>query len=70
MIGIGALNFFVIALSMHNQINMVYWIASLFFITGLVASSRLQMKAHSIKELIIGYGIGILPQVGLWYFWL
>ncbi len=70
MIGISAVTFFVIGLSFHNQINLIYSIAALFFCNGLIASSRLQMNAHSVKELIIGYTIGFLPQVILWYFWL
>ena len=70
MIGISALTFFIIGMSMHNQVNIIYLIAFCFFATGLIASSRLQMKAHSVKELLIGYVIGVLPQVGLWYFWL
>lgn len=70
MIGISVLTFFSIGLSMHNQVNGTYLIAASFFITGLIASSRLQMKAHSLKELAIGYTIGMIPQVGLWFFWL
>jgi hypothetical protein len=70
MIGISAITFFIIGTSMHNQINIIYLIATTFFITGLIASSRLEMKAHSLKELIIGYCIGMLPQIVLWYFWL
>lgn len=70
LIGISALSFFIIGLSIHNQINTIYLIAACFFATGLIASSRLEMKAHSIKELVFGYAIGVLPQVGLWYFWL
>jgi hypothetical protein len=70
MIGIGAITFFVIGLSIHNQINLLFLIAIHFLVTGIIASSRLVMKAHTVKELIIGYAIGILPQLGLWYFWL
>ena len=70
LIGISALSFFIIGLSIHNQINTIYLIAACFFATGLIASSRLEMKAHSIKELVFGYAIGVLPQLGLWYFWL
>jgi len=70
MIGISILTFFCIGLSMHNQFNGTYLIAATFFITGLIASSRLQMKAHSMKELLMGYAIGMLPQVGFWFFWL
>lgn len=70
MIGISALTFFIIGISIHNQINSISLISLCFFVTGLIASSRLQMKAHSIKELVFGYAIGVLPQVGLWFFWL
>ena len=70
MIGISALTFFIIGISIHNQINSIVLISLCFFVTGLIASSRLQMKAHSIKELVFGYAIGVLPQVGLWFFWL
>lgn len=70
MIGISALTFFCIGLSMHNQVNETYLIAACFFATGLIASSRLEMKAHTLEELLYGYAIGTLPQVGLWYFWL
>ncbi len=70
MIGISVLTFFSIGLSMHNQVNGTYLIAASFFVTGLIASSRLQMKAHSLKELVIGYAVGMVPQVMLWFFWL
>ncbi len=70
MIGFGALTFFSIGMSMHNQVNIIYLIALSFFATGLIASSRLHMKAHSVKELVIGYAIGVIPQVGFWFFWL
>ena len=70
MIGISALTFFVCGLSVHNQLNTIYTITFLFFIMGLVASSRLYMNAHTMKELIIGVVIGSLPQMILWFFWL
>lgn len=70
MIGVSALTFFVIGLSLHNQINIIYIIASLFLFTGIIASSRLYMKAHTMTELVIGYAIGMIPQLLLWYAWL
>jgi len=51
---------------LHNSST----IALLFFITGIIASSRLAMKAHSLKELAIGYAVGMFPQIILWGFWL
>jgi len=28
------------------------------------------MQAHTYQELAIGLGLGALPQLGLWWFWL
>ncbi len=69
MIAMSALTFFTIGMSIHYQLNIMYTIASLFLVSGLVASSRLYMKAHTIKELIIGYLTGMIPQIVLFYFW-
>lgn len=69
-IGISALTAFAIGLSIHNQLNILNWIAFLILMNGIVAASRLEMKAHSNKELAIGFGIGLLSQMGLWFFWL
>jgi len=70
MMGIATLTFFVIGLSLHNHQNALLLIAVLFFLNGLVAASRLQMNAHSGRELAIGFFAAMLPQMALWYFWL
>lgn len=70
MIALSALTFFVIGLSIHNALNIIYTIASLFFLNGIVASSRLSMKAHSVQELLIGFVVGLVPQFIVWYWWL
>ena len=70
MIAMSALSFFVMGISIHYQLNIIYTIAALFLTTGIVATSRLAMKAHSIEELLIGYVAGMLPQMILWVLWL
>lgn len=70
MLGISSLTAFVIGLSIHNQVNITYVISSLIVMNGLLAASRIVMNAHSNKELVIGFFVGILPQIILWYFWL
>lgn len=70
MIGISALTVFVIGLSLHYQHNAIGIIALLVLMNGFVAASRLEMQAHTAKELLIGFLAGILPQLGFWYFWL
>ncbi len=70
MMGISALTLFIIGLSMHFQTQNTLPIAFLIVMNGFVASSRLEMKAHTIKELIIGFLLGCIPQLLLLYLWL
>ena len=70
MLGIGSLLFFVIGISIHDQTNFLGSIVVLTFLSGIIASSRIEMKAHDFKELTIGFLIGTVPQVTLWLFWL
>ncbi|WP_413999918.1 hypothetical protein ACMDB5_05005 [Flavobacterium sp. W1B] len=70
MIGISALTLFVFGLSLHYQTQDIYTIAFFILMNGLVASSRIEMKAHTIKELIFGLLLGSIPQMLLMYLWL
>lgn len=70
MMTISALTVFVIGLSIHFQAQNIYLIAFLILMNGFVASSRLEMKAHTYKELVIGLLLGCIPQFLLLYIWL
>jgi hypothetical protein len=70
MIAMSALALFVIGLSIHTQTRNINVIAFLVLMNGFVASSRLEMKAHTPKELVIGFLLGIIPQLLLLRFWL
>ena len=70
MIGISALTCFVYGLSLYYQISFVNLIAFCIVSIGLVASSRLYMKAHTYTELVAGIIIGTLPQLYLFRYWL
>ena len=70
MLGISSLTIFCISSCIHFQVYEIQFISILLFCNGLVASSRLYMKAHSTNELILGYLIGLLPQMILLLFWL
>lgn len=67
---ISALTIFVIGLSIHNQTQNINFIAFLALMNGFVASSRLEMKAHTLKELVIGFLLGAFPQLLLMRYWL
>ena len=68
--GIAGLTLFVIALSVHFQVNMLLWIALFLFANGWVASSRLYTKSHTQFELILGFFFGVIPQLLVLNSWL
>lgn len=70
MIGISALTCFIFGLSMYYQMPFVNLVAFSIVCVGLVASSRLYMKAHTYPELIAGMSIGAGPQLFLYQYWL
>lgn len=70
MIASAGLLMFFIALSFHFSINIIGSIALFFVIVGAIATSRLHMKAHTNAELIIGFFIGLIPQLILLNYWL
>ena len=69
-LGISSLTIFVIALSIHDNTNLISSVALLILCNGLVASSRMVMNAHTTKELLLGLAVGIFPQLALLRFWL
>lgn len=70
MLGIVALTFFSIGISLHVEISLLNTIALFILLIGLVGSSRLYMKAHTITELTLGFFCGAIPQLVLWPLWL
>ena len=68
MMGISGLVMFLMILSITYQVNITFALSILIFMIGLVATSRLFLKAHTFPELIFGFFIGWIPQllVVLW----
>jgi hypothetical protein len=67
---ISGFTIFAIGLNIHLQLHNPYWGALLILLSGIVTSSRLEMDAHTPKELLIGLVIGVLPQLLFLYLWL
>ncbi|WP_194851837.1 hypothetical protein [Nonlabens antarcticus] len=65
MMGIAGALGFVIAISLLIGIPLLYSIIGLSVATGLTASSRLSMKAHTVAELVCGTIAGLLIQISL-----
>lgn len=70
LMGMGSLLMYLICLSVHFEINVTLALSALILLTGLVATSRLYLKAHSKPELLIGFLIGIVSQLLTVKFWL
>ena len=70
MLGMASLTVFCIGCLMHFGIKNVYFVSGLLLCNGLVASSRFEMKAHTLTELTLGYTIGLIPQFVLLFYWL
>jgi hypothetical protein len=70
MMGMGSVLMFLIALSFHFERNVVIAISAILFASGLVASARLFLKAHTRAELLIGFMVGVVSQLLTLKFWL
>ena len=53
---------FLICFSYFYKINLIIILAVLFVLSGIIGSSRLKLKAHNLKEVSLGYLIGISSQ--------
>ena len=62
-VGIGGLIAFIGIISYQYKLNLLLPIILLFFIFGIIATSRLKLKAHTLPEIFIGFSVGILAQI-------
>ena len=60
---------FAVALAINFKVNVNGTLALMFVILGAIATSRLHLKAHTPVELIIGFFVGLLPQLLLVNYW-
>jgi len=70
MLGMGSLLMFLVNLSIHFEINITLALSFFVMATGLVATSRLYLRAHSRMEVVIGFFLGALSQLLTVSFWL
>lgn len=70
MIASGGLFMFALAIGIHFKININGSIAAMCIVLGAIATSRLHLKAHTNIELVIGFFIGVIPQLIMLNYWL
>lgn len=66
-LGIGGLTGFLMLLSFHYKIKLLPLIAIFFILFGLISYSRLKLKAHSQIEVFLGFFVGIISQVIIYF---
>lgn len=65
--GIAGLITFLAIVSYSFKINLLIYIFLSFILLGIVSTSRLELEAHSMKEIFIGIFIGILAQLIIFF---
>lgn len=70
MIAAAGFFMFAVALAIHFKININGTIALMCIILGAIGTSRLHVKAHTVLELIIGFFVGLMPQIILLNYWM
>jgi len=70
MLGMGSILMFLVNLSIHFEINITIALSFFVLATGLVATSRLYLRAHSRLQVLIGFLLGAVSQLLTVSFWL
>ena len=70
LMGMGSLLMFMVALSIHFETNITIALSFWILATGLVATSRLFLNAHSRAEVLVGLLLGVASQLVILRFWL
>lgn len=66
---IGGLCAAIVVVSYRLGINPVGLLSGAFLLAGLIATSRIQLKAHTLLQTLVGFGIGftVLMLVGFYF---
>ena len=70
MMAVSGAFLFMILTNLHFGVSIDNVVIIFILVMGAIASSRLHLNAHSVKELAIGLIIGVLPQILLFNQWL
>lgn len=70
VLSISGFTAFIGVLSYYYKLNILLVIGLLVLLIGIIATSRLRLKAHSPKEVLWGFVFGVLPQLAtfIWYY--
>ena len=66
-LGISGLIGFISIISYEYKLNLLILLILLFLLFGIVATSRLKLKAHTMSEIFIGLIIGFASQLIIYF---
>lgn len=58
--GIGGVIGGIMAFAMLFDFNPLYWLSLVFIIAGMVGTSRIILRQHSLSQVLGGFGIGLI----------
>ena len=58
---IGGMTGGLIAFSLLFNFNPIWWLCLIILLSGIVGSSRMTLRPHSLAQVLVGYGAGIVP---------
>jgi hypothetical protein len=70
MMSAGGVFFFIAIINLHYGYSFSGTFILFTVVMGAVASSRLHLNAHNVKELMAGLAVGVVPQLLLLNNWL
>ena len=57
---IGGMTGGLIAFSLLFNFNTIWWLCLIILLSGIVGSSRMTLRQHSLAQVLVGYGVGIV----------
>ncbi|MDB2385128.1 hypothetical protein N9V96_01515 [Polaribacter sp.] len=67
LLSLGIATSFFIILNNQHAFNFIWIVVICFMLSGVLGSARLHLKAHTSKEVYLGYFLGFLSPVVLFY---
>ena len=66
-LGISGLIGFIMMISYEYKLNLLVLLILLFLLFGIIATSRLKLQAHKMSEVLLGFFIGLLSQLIIYF---
>jgi hypothetical protein len=64
---VGGLIGFLLYYSYYFELNLIYLLVFFFVIGGVIASARLKMVEHNLREVFLGFLVGLISQLVVFF---